>query len=441
MNIRLDAIRACLDGATPAVVATCARDGAPNVSFLSQAHYVDPDHVGLTFQFFNKTRRNVLENPRARLLVWDPGTAAMYRLDARYERTETEGPTFERMRAMLAGIASHTGMAEVFRLRGADIYRVLAIHTVAGRVQSPEGPRPSRLPGLRAVVERLLRASHLDALCQDALVALAEHLDVPHSMLLAFDRARSSLYTVATHGYERPGVGAEIPLGAGVIGVAASARTPIRITHVTSDRAYVVATRTASTPRGAPTPAEIAWPGLPRPGSQVALPIVAHDQLLGVLFAESARDGHFGYEDEDALAVVAAHVGASMLSFQNQPEDEATEASPEAHPTGKPALLRHYKEDDSVFLDDDYVIKGVAGAILWAMATDYVTNGRANFTNRELRLDPRIPLPALGDNLEARLVTLQRRLAERSSCLRLERTGRGRLRLVADRPLELAEVG
>ena len=33
MKLPLDAIRACLDGAVPAVVATCAPDGTPNVAY------------------------------------------------------------------------------------------------------------------------------------------------------------------------------------------------------------------------------------------------------------------------------------------------------------------------------------------------------------------------------------------------------------------------
>ena len=124
MALDLDAIRACLEGAIPAVMATCDSDGTPNVTYLSQAEYVDAQHLALSFQFFNKTRHNVLANPVVELLVIHPAHGAMYRINARYLRTETDGALFERMKAKLAGIASHTGMSGVFRLRGADLYAV-----------------------------------------------------------------------------------------------------------------------------------------------------------------------------------------------------------------------------------------------------------------------------------------------------------------------------
>lgn len=130
--ITLDAIRICLEGATPANIATCSPDGVPNVAYLSQVEYLDPQHVALSFQFFNTTRKNVLANPVARLILTDPETIARYRLRIRYQRTETSGPLFERMKAKLAGIASHTGMSGVFKLQGSDVYAVEEIERLPG---------------------------------------------------------------------------------------------------------------------------------------------------------------------------------------------------------------------------------------------------------------------------------------------------------------------
>jgi len=103
--------------------------------------------------------------------------------------------------------------------------------------------------------------------------------------------------------------------------------------------------------------------------------------------------------------------------------------------------VRRYAENDSIFVGDEYMIKGVAGAILWKLLSDFVNEGRTEYSNRELRLDPAIRLPDLSENLEARLILLQRRLEERCPSLRIEKTGRGQFRLHVKRPLTLAEVG
>src|SRR6516164_8109782 len=136
--LTLDSIRSCLEGVVPSGVATCSPDGAPNLTLVSQVHYVDESHVALSFQFFNKTRQNVLANPRVVATVVDPETVAQYRLDLHYVRTETSGPVFESMKAKLAGIASHTGMAGVFKLQGSDIYEVLGIGAIPGRPLPPK---------------------------------------------------------------------------------------------------------------------------------------------------------------------------------------------------------------------------------------------------------------------------------------------------------------
>jgi hypothetical protein len=111
-----------------------------------------------------------------------------------------------------------------------------------------------------------------------------------------------------------------------------------------------------------------------------------------------------------------------------------------AAPTGAAVKIRRFAENDSIFVGEDYLIKGVAGAILWKLVRSFVDEGRTEHSNRELRLDPSLGLPDLSENLEARLILLQRRLEERCPSLRIEKTGRGRFRLRVDRPLSLVEI-
>jgi len=444
MDLDLDAIRPCLEGAIPGVMATCAPDGTPNVTYVSQVEYVDARHLALSFQFFNKTRHNVLAHPVAELLVVHPAHGGLYRLGVRYLRTETEGALFERMKAKLAGIASHTGMSGVFRLRGADLYAVDQVQRVTEPRQLPPQTALNRLAALRRCATRVAAAGDFDSLVELTLDGVVQDFGIRHALLLLHDVPGQRLYTVASRGYGRSGAGAEIPLGAGVVGVAARMATPIRINHATLEYAYGRSMREGVP--GERLAREIPLPGLADPGSQLAVPLVCAGQLLGVLFVESPQELRFTWDDEDALVALAAQVAALAHGFlacaDAAPEDDpaGADAGMPATPAADPLRVRHYAADDSVFLDDDYLIKGVAGAVLWRLLSVHAAEGRVEFTNRELRLDPALGLPEVGDNLEARLALLTRRLADRQGAVRLERTGRGRFRLCLARPLQLLHV-
>ncbi|MDM0073161.1 GAF domain-containing protein [Variovorax sp. J2P1-59] len=444
--LSLHAIRGCFEGAIPAIMSTCAEDGTPNVAYISQVNYVDERHVALSFQFFNKTRQNILANPYSSVLLIDPASAAYYRLHLRYLRTETSGPLFESMKAQLAGIASYSGMAGVFRLLGSDVYEVEAIESVEGDRLPPQPPRFGLLAGVRRSAERLAACGATDELLQTTLAVLNDHLDVHHAMVLMLDTATQRLYTVASCGYATSGVGSEIEIGHGVIGVAARERTPVRISHMTNAASYSHAVRSSmrETEPGLVLDTEICFPGLSEPHSQLAVPIVSSGRLLGALFVESPQDMRFGFEDEDALVAIAGHLGAALELLRTTDEPTAPAEEPRAagapSATGAPVPVRHYLANNSVFIGDSYLIKGVAGAILGKLLREYSEQGRSDFTNRELRLDPAIRLPDLSDNLEARLVLLQRRLVENCPHIRLEKTGRGRFHLRMERPVALIEI-
>jgi adenylate cyclase len=108
---------------------------------------------------------------------------------------------------------------------------------------------------------------------------------------------------------------------------------------------------------------------------------------------------------------------------------------------GLPRLrVRHFAVDGSTFFDGDYVIKGVAGKLLWSLLRQFQGEGRTDFTNREVRLDATLDLPDFRDNFESRLILLKRRLDERDALVRIEKTGRGRFRLDVDATLRLEAV-
>jgi len=125
-----DEIRPVMESGIPIVLVTCSASGEPNVAVVSQAHYVDDSHVALSFQFFSKTIKNVRENPRATLCLHDIWNGRRFILDVSYDHSEGEGPLYDAMNIEIEAIASATGMAGIFKLRSADVYRVLHVDCV-----------------------------------------------------------------------------------------------------------------------------------------------------------------------------------------------------------------------------------------------------------------------------------------------------------------------
>ena len=143
MDVRLPGeIRPVLDNGIPAVMVTCSAVGIPNTTVISQVYYVDDTHVALSFQFFNKTIRNVRENPRAHVTVQDMPGFALWVLELQFEHSETEGPVFDAMDMQIEAIASATGMAGIFKLRAADIYQVLSVEKIPYGTPPPSPREP-----------------------------------------------------------------------------------------------------------------------------------------------------------------------------------------------------------------------------------------------------------------------------------------------------------
>ena len=129
-------------------------------------------------------------------------------------------------------------------------------------------------------------------------------------MLMMLDETGSSLYTIASHGYDRAGIGSEVVVGVGIIGAVASQQRPMRIGNLRHMIGYARAIQ-ESTDSGDGM-REIDLPGLQSVASQLAAPAMVGSRLLGVLVVESEQLGAFSDVDESLLTVVA-HVIASAI--------------------------------------------------------------------------------------------------------------------------------
>ncbi len=116
-----------LQGMFPSWITTSSSEGEPNTTVISQIWYVNATEVALSFQFFNKTKNNISQNPFAYATILNPENFDMFNLELQYARTESDGDLFDEMDMKLEAIASMTGMSGIFELKGADIYKVLSI--------------------------------------------------------------------------------------------------------------------------------------------------------------------------------------------------------------------------------------------------------------------------------------------------------------------------
>src|SRR5262249_51062546 len=159
-------------------------------------------------------------------------------LDLRYLHTESEGAIFDEVEANLAAVASQMGMSDVFRLRGVDIHRVLRCDPFGETppVQEAVAERDA-LPSLDEFMRRLsLCVDYADA-ARVGLETLDDLFGFAYSILLTADEHGDRLFAVSTNGYVPSGVGAEVPVGVGLVGVAAERRRVVCVPSLARSRA------------------------------------------------------------------------------------------------------------------------------------------------------------------------------------------------------------
>src|SRR5688500_16210730 len=444
VNVTLESLAVCFQGLLPAQLFTCSSDGVPNAAYLSHVEYVDGQHVALSFQFFNKSRRNIAENPHALVSVIDPDTGQGWSLRLHFERSETSGPLFERMALRIEAIASYCGLKGIFKLRAADVYRVLAIDP-APEECGLASDAPSQHSGaldpvftvkaLQDLSARIHQADCLEGLVDSILEGLEASLGFKQSMILVPTEQEGVLVTIATRGYPENGAGAEVRFGEGIAGMVAEARKPIRISGLMRGMLYALAMhKAAKNPDPLRESRRVALPGLPNPESQLGVPLLVRGELVGVLCIESEKGYRFHEEDRATIELLGSYLAIAIQNMQLQesaaPAAEAGAAEAALKPSSaKRREVAYYEGEECILVDGEYLIRSLPARILWRLLRRRDTEGKTEFTNRELRLDKSLNLPEWKDNLETRLLLLRRRLEEKCPDIRIVPRGRGRFAL------------
>jgi len=428
--IQLSDLRNSFEGVIPSVIGTIDDDGMPNISYLSHVYYVDENRVAVSNQFFSKTAANVRRLGVATVMVVDALSGAQHLLDLQFEQSCDGGEVFERISTHLDVMSHLRGMEGLMKLKSADIYRVAGIREVlaaAPLVPAPD-PRPhcNRLSRTARVIAAISAESDADAIIDVTLDGLRDEMAFKHAMILLPDEDGLVLTMVASRGYDRYGAGAEVPFGEGVIGMTAASKRPVLIADLSRARRYA----RAITGDGA----QIPLPGLEAPECQMAVPMLVKGRMRGVIFVESGQSFAFTHEDEAALGLIANQLASALLLAELQAQAITPPAVPSSYPIQESGCFRfkYFTHDDSVFIDSDYLIRGIPGRLLYHFVRRFVDTGQCDFSNREIRRDASLRLPDFKDNLETRLILLRRRLDDKAGPLRLIRPARGQVRLEFD---------
>ncbi|MDR3577617.1 MAG: pyridoxamine 5'-phosphate oxidase family protein [Anaerolineaceae bacterium] len=77
-------------------VATASKDGIPNIAIKGSLRVMDDEHLLFADLFSLKTRKNLEENPKVAVMVFDPETRKGYSLKGQAEMISS-GPIYDQM--------------------------------------------------------------------------------------------------------------------------------------------------------------------------------------------------------------------------------------------------------------------------------------------------------------------------------------------------------
>jgi len=174
----------------------------------------------------------------------------------------------------------------------------------------------------------------LDVILQKMLQSLDKTFDFKYSMVLLM-KNEEELEVAASYGYDNRGIGAVVKVGEGIIGVVAKRKKLVRMGNIGSQMSYMNAVKNNV---DAQDESRVKLPGLANVQSQVAIPMLLENKLVGVLAVESPNVNVFDKRDEVIVSILAnqaanaidkaqAHLSLKLLneSLEEKVKDRTAE--------------------------------------------------------------------------------------------------------------------
>ncbi len=171
---------------------------------------------------------------------------------------------------------------------------------------------------LQRVAAEINATLELDEIYEIALRTLADLFEFHHAVILLVEPGGETLRVVASRGYENQAIGGRVRIGVGAIGIVAQKRRMLQLSNLGQQRTYAAAQRRQmmKAGRGGEIGDTVPVPGLPNAESQIAIPLLIREELVGVFSIESPRPAAFDEHDRGLVTIVANQIASAIRNAQ-----------------------------------------------------------------------------------------------------------------------------
>jgi DNA-binding NtrC family response regulator len=171
---------------------------------------------------------------------------------------------------------------------------------------------------LQRVAAEINATLDLEEIYDIALRTMDELFEFHHAIILLIEPGSEMLRVVASRGYENQAIGGRVRVGIGALGVVAQKRKILQLGNLGQQRAYASAQRRQmmKSGRGVEIGDVVPVPGLPNAESQIAIPLLIRDELVGVFSIESPVRQAFDERDRSLVTIVANQIASAIRNAQ-----------------------------------------------------------------------------------------------------------------------------